>query len=154
MRRLASLPRRCLLASIVLFVSACGDSDSFPATTTEAAADSTVLLSTGVVGTWRPSAEMGDTFPSGREVLVLSADGSIAGVTACNNLFGSYVVTDGELVIVELGATEQLCDEPLGSQQRAFEDPIRSGDPTVADSQLRFAFEGRDLVLEKAEPGG
>ena len=121
------------LAGAALLLAACGDDDSEPADAT-ASVEGKTFLSVG-----------SDNFEivEGSTIRLTFQDGSIGAVAGCNNLGGSYVITDGVLEVGELVQTQMACDEALMDQDERLVAFLSSSPKVVVD--------GDDLTLEGSD---
>jgi heat shock protein HslJ len=132
------------LAGTVILLAACGDDDTEPADAT-ASVEGKTFLSVG-----------SDNFEivEGSTIRLTFQDGSIGAVAGCNNMGGSYVITDGVLEVGELVQTEMACAEALMDQDMrlaAFltsspEVTVDGDDLTLEGSDSSIDFQNREVV--------
>ena len=105
--------------------------------------DSAWLLESGTLdGTAVPVL---DTHPI---TLVFEENGA-GGTSACNQYFGNYSVSGGEMSFVEITQTEMACipDEVMGSEAKFLEALSRVEAFTVTGDSLTLSGEGIELVF-------
>lgn len=80
--------------------------------------------------------------------LVFEEDGA-GGTSACNQYFGNYSITDGEMSFDEITQTEMACipDEVMGSEASFLEALSRVDAFTVTGDSLTLFGDGVELVF-------
>ncbi|MFW6056089.1 MAG: META domain-containing protein [Chloroflexota bacterium] len=98
--------------------------------------------------------EPGDLKPvidSRLPTLFFEAEGEVRGSAGCNTYFGSYTYSaDGQLSIMEMGATEAYCEEEgVMEQEEAFLEALRLAEhyEIENDEIMRITGGGKLLVL-------
>jgi heat shock protein HslJ len=98
---------------------------------------------------WRPT-NLGDMVvdEETRMFVQFNADGEMAGHAGCNRIFGSYQVSEGQLVFGPIGATRMACDPVTDSLEISFLEAL--GNTTNAarvDDRLAFRDDtGQNLL--------
>ncbi len=74
-----------------------------------------------------------------------AADGSLSGLSGCNNYTSSYTVDEKGMSIGPVATTRKMCQEPEGVME------TEAGYTSVLETVVRYEIEGEQLTLYNAE---
>ncbi|MCP4196097.1 MAG: META domain-containing protein [Proteobacteria bacterium] len=74
-----------------------------------------------------------------------AADGSLSGLSGCNNYMSSYTAEENSMSIEPVATTRKMCQEPEGVME------TEAGYTSVLETVVRYEIEGEQLTLYNAE---
>ena len=103
---------------------------------------------------WRPTLLGADEIATDSGMFVLFAvDGSIKGNGGCNNFFGSLQMTDGALVVGELGASRMACPPDIMDREALFMTALQETTQfEMGQNSLQLLGAGNVLLAQLVAP--
>ena len=136
-----------MTAVLALFLSACGDDDSTPTATDDAAGVSLDDLDGRVFASVRVD---GHQLIDDTRIRLGFAGNELSAEAGCNHLFGTAAIDGDTLTVSNVGGTEMGCPDGRGDQDIWLTEFLDAG-ATLALDDGTLTLTGGDVVIELEE---